>query len=264
MPWFELFAIFTAGVAAGTINTVVGSGSLVTFPTLLAFGFPAITANVSNNIGLVPGGISGTWGYRHELRGQADRIRRLAPMSLAGSVLGAVLLLWLPAVAFGTIVPVLLVAALVLVVLQPRLQARVVAQQAAGPRGAARQGTRPGAARGGLLAAGTFGTGVYGGYFGAAQGVLLLGVLGSLVVEPVQRLNALKNLLSLVVNSVAALTFVVVAREHIDPWAAGLVAAGSLLGGVLGARFGRRLPPTVLRVLIVLVGLLAIARVSMG
>ncbi|MGN6610803.1 MAG: sulfite exporter TauE/SafE family protein [Angustibacter sp.] len=254
MPWYELLAIFAAGVAAGTINTIVGSGSLITFPTLLAFGFPPVTANVSNNIGMVPGGVSGTWGYRRELSGQGPLIRRLVPMSLLGSVTGALLLLWLPAAAFQAIVPVLLAISLVLVVLQPRLQARVLARHADPDVGHSRW-HQP------LLLGGTYGAGAYGGYFGAAQGVLLMGLLGSLVPESMQRLNAVKNVLSLVVNSVAAVTFAIVARDHIDPAAVGLVAAGSLVGGLLGARFGRRLPPTVLRGLIVVVGLVAIARV---
>jgi uncharacterized protein len=257
VPWFELVAVFAAGVAAGTINTIVGSGSLITFPTLLAFGFPPVTANVSNNIGMVPGGVSGSWGYRGELAGQAPLVRRLLPMSLIGSIAGALLLLWLPAAAFQTIVPVLLGISVVLVVLQPRLQARVLARQQL-PGGGHSRLHRP------LLLGGTFGAGAYGGYFGAAQGVLLMGLLGSLVPESMQRLNAVKNVLALVVNSVAAVVFMVVAREHVDGPAVALVAAGSLVGGVLGARFGRRLPPAVLRALIVVVGVVAIVRVVSG
>lgn len=255
MPWYELVAIAAAGVAAGTINTIVGSGSLITFPTLLAFGFPPVTANVSNNIGMVPGGVSGTWGYRRELAGLAGLVRRLVPMSLVGSVAGALLLLWLPAEAFQAIVPVLLAISVVLVLVQPRLQRRLQRRIDGDPD--AGQGRWHGP----LLLGGTFGAGVYGGYFGAAQGVLLMGHLGSLVPEPLQRLNAVKNVLALVVNSVAAVTFLVVARHHVDPAAVGLVAAGSLVGGVLGARFGRRLPPRVLRWVIVVVGVVAIAKV---
>lgn len=254
MPWYELVAIAAAGVAAGTINTIVGSGSLITFPTLLAFGFPPVTANVSNNIGMVPGGVSGTWGYRRELAGQSRLVRRLVPMSLLGSVTGALLLLWLPAEAFQAIVPVLLALSVILVLVQPRLQRRLQRRIDDPELGHGRW-------HGPVLLGGTFGAGAYGGYFGAAQGVLLMGHLGSLVPEPLQRLNAVKNVLALVVNSVAAITFLVVAREHVDPAAVGLVAAGSMVGGVLGARFGRRLPPTVLRWVIVVVGVVAIAKV---
>jgi uncharacterized membrane protein YfcA len=256
--WLEVVAIFAAGIAAGTINTIVGSGTLITFPTLLAFGFPPVVANISNNIGLVPGGVSGTWGYRRELEGQQPRLLQLAPMSLMGSVAGALLLLSLPAEAFATIVPVLLAIALVLVVVQPRLQAALQARRE-------RRGDRPDShAHRISLRGGTFGAGVYGGYFGAAQGVLLVGLLGSLLPESLQRLNALKNLLSLIVNAVAAVTFATVAFDRIDWRVVGLISAGSVLGGMLGARVGRRLHPSVLRAMIVVVGVVAIVRIVTG
>lgn len=254
MPWYELVAIAVAGTAAGTINTIVGSGSLITFPTLLAFGFPPVTANVSNNIGLVPGGISGMWGYRRELAGQSRLVRRLVPMSLVGSVTGALLLLWLPAAAFKAIVPVLLAVSVVLVLIQPRLQRRLQRRIKDPDVGHGRWHAP-------VLLGGTLGAGVYGGYFGAAQGVLLMGLLGSLVPESLQRLNAVKIVLALVANSVAAIAFLAVARDHVDPAAVALIAVGSLVGGSLGARFGRRLPPTALRWVIVVVGVVAIVKV---
>lgn len=255
MDWIEALAIFAAGVAAGTINTVVGSGTLITFPTLLAFGYAPVTANISNNIGLVPGGVSGSFGYREELRGQRGRILRLGPMSLLGSVTGAVLLLVLPAEAFVTIVPVLLGISLVLVIIQPWVQRKL--QERRDRDGEA----EPGRGHGVLVAVSTYGAGVYGGYFGAAQGILLIGLLGILLPEPLQRLNALKNVLSLIVNSVAAVTFALLAFGRIDWAVVGLIAIGSLLGGFLGAGVGRRLPAVVLRVLIVVVGLVAIWRI---
>ncbi|MFL6170404.1 MAG: sulfite exporter TauE/SafE family protein [Ornithinibacter sp.] len=257
MPWYEILAIALAGVAAGAINAVVGSGTLITFPTLLAFGFPPVTANVSNNIGLVPGGVSATWGYREELTGQRRRIGMLAPMSLLGAVTGALLLLRLPEAAFRGIVPVLLAISLVLVLVQPRMQAAVAAHRE-------RHGTTAGRGHDILAMVGTYLAGVYGGYFGAAQGVLLIGILGSLLPEPLQRVNALKNLLSLVVNGVAALVFVLVAFDRIDWGVVALIACGSLVGGFLGARFGRRLPPAALRALIVVVGAVAIGRIVTG
>lgn len=252
MDWVEALAIFAAGIAAGTINAVVGSGTLITFPTLLAFGYPPVTANVSNNIGLVPGGASGSFGYREELRGQRGRILRLGPMSLLGSVTGAVLLLVLPAEAFVTIVPVLLGISLVLVVIQPWMQRTLQDRREQNGE------SEPGRAHGVLVAISTYGAGVYGGYFGAAQGVLLIGLLGSLLPESLQRLNALKNVLSLIVNAVAAVTFSVLAFGRIDWAVVGLIAGGSLLGGFIGAGVGRRLPVVVLRSLIVVVGLVAI------
>lgn len=248
-------AIVGAGVAAGTINTIVGSGSLITFPTLLALGYPALPANISNNIGLVPGGASGAWGYRHELHGMAPWLRRLVPASLLGGLLGATLLLVLPASAFRAVVPVLVAVALVLVVVQPRLAARAAARRAA-----AAEAGRAAPEHRGVMTTGVFGAGVYGGYFGAAQGVLVLGLLGGLLPESMQRLNALKNVLSTVVNATAAVTFAAVAWHRIDWAVVGLIAVGSIIGGQVGARVGRRLSPVALRWVIVVVGVVAIVR----
>lgn len=250
-PW-EAFGVFAAGIGAGTINTIVGSGTLITFPVLLAVGLPPVTANVSNTLGLVPGSISGGYGYRRELVGQRDRLLRLGTASLLGGTLGAVLLLILPADAFEAIVPVLIGIALLLVVLQPWL-ARTVAARRTGPI----------RADGGVaLLLGVFATGVYGGYFGAAQGVLLLGLMGLLLNDDLQRINATKNILATVVNGVAAIIFLI--EAHIDWTAALLIAAGSVIGGQIGSRVGRRLPPTALRGLIVVVGLTAIAKLLIG
>jgi uncharacterized protein len=240
-------ALAAAGMAAGTINTVVGSGTLITFPVLLAFGYAPVTANVTNTLGLVPGSASGAYGYRDELRGQWRRTRRLAYASLTGGVCGAVLLLVLPPSAFKAIVPAFIAVALVLVVLQPRLTAWLDA------RGRERT---PHA--GSVVMLSVFATGVYGGYFGAAQGILLLAILGLGLPEPLQRVNAVKNVLAGLVNLVAAVVFIFVA--HIAWDAAALIAVGAGLGGVVGARVGRRLPPAVLRGVIVVVGVSAIAQ----
>lgn len=248
MTFVEIVAILLAGVAAGTINTVVGSGTLIMFPTLLALGVPPVTANVSNTVGLVPGTLSGAIGYRRELAGQRRRLLRLGPASLTGGVVGAILLLVLPSKAFDTIVPVLIGIGVLLVVLGPTIGRKVAARAAA---------------RGGLPEHGAWwvwpavwGTGVYGGYFGAAQGVLLMAVLGIGVDDDLQRHNATKNVLALIVNGVAALVFIVVA--DVDWSVAGLIAVGSIVGGQLGATVGRRLPPLALRLVIVAVGLTAL------
>jgi uncharacterized membrane protein YfcA len=240
--------IALAGLGAGAINTIVGSGTLITFPTLILLGYPPLLANVSNNLGLVPGAVSGTIGYRRELIGQGWRVRWLAPASLAGGTLGAVALLVLPESAFDTIVPVLIILSLIGVVVQPwlrdRLQGRV--------DGAS--GTRPST----VLITGVFLAGIYGGYFGAAQGVLLIALLGILAADELQRLNATKNVLAMLVNAVAAVIFVVAAE--IDWAVAGLIAVGSTIGGQVGATLGRRMPPTVLRGVIVVVGSVAVWR----
>lgn len=253
----EAALILLAGIAAGTINTVVGSGTLVTFPTLLFFGYPPVMANVSNSVGLVAGGLSGSWGYRHELRGMRSTLVRWTPMSFLGGVVGAGLLLVLDPAAFQAIVPALIALGVLLVVVGPRLTAWTAAHR--GGSGSAALGEHS-PRRAALLLVGVFGTAVYGGYFGAAQGVILMGILTTLTSEALQSLNGIKNVLSTIVNAVAAATFILVAPEQVNWSVAGLVAAGSLIGGVVGSRVGRRLPPAVLRSVIVVIGVVAIVR----
>jgi uncharacterized membrane protein YfcA len=240
MSFGEIVAIACAGLAAGTINTVVGSGTLITFPVLLAFGYAPVTANVSNTIGLVPGSISGAVGYRSELAGQRGRAIRLGTMSLLGGVTGAVLLLVLPAAAFKAIVPVFIALALVLVLLQPRIRDHLAERRIDAIH-----------ERGLVVALAIYLTGVYGGYFGAAQGILLLGILGVTLAQDLHRTNALKN-------GVAGVYFIFAA--HVDWAPAAIIAATSIIGAQLGARYGRRLPPIALRALIVVVGVTAIVR----
>jgi len=250
MTGLEMLAVLLAGAAAGTVNTIVGSGTLITFPVLLAVGYPPVLANVSNTVGLFPGSISGAIGYRTELAGQRARLVGLGVASVLGGLTGAILLLKLPPGAFRAIVPVLIGIALVLVVLQPRLARRL----AEGPELDATP------ARGGpALHAGVYGAGIYGGYFGAAQGVLLIGLLGVFLREDLQRINAAKNVLAGLVNGTAAVVFVVV--SDIAWAAAGLIAVGSVIGAQLGASIGRRLPRPVLRGLIVAVGVIAIVMI---
>ncbi len=252
MPWSDVLLVVLAGIGAGTINTIVGSGTLITFPTLLLLGVPAVTANISNNIGLVPGGLTGSIGYRSELRGAAPTLRRLVPASLLGAVVGALLLLVLDPALFRAIVPVLILVGVVLVLVGPRVSVWAERRRAAGTSSVAGH-TR-------AMQAGVLGTGVYGGYFGAAQGIILMGVLGSLSSEPIQRLNGYKNVLATVVNAVAALVFILVARDRIDWLVVVLIAVGSIIGGVIGSTVGRRLPPNVLRAVIVVIGVVAFVR----
>lgn len=251
MSLLEALLIGLAGLAAGTINTVVGSGTLITFPTLLAFGVPPVTANVSNTIGLVPGSLSGAIGYRRELAGQRARVLRLAVASLVGGLAGGVLLLVLDEDAFAAIVPVLILLGLILVVLQPRISAWVARRHEA-------LGSHPRGVTGAWWVwPAVLVTGVYGGYFGAAQGVLLMAVLGIGITESLQRLNAVKNVLALLANAAAGVLFVVVA--DVDWTVVALIGVGSIIGGQIGATVGRRLPDPVLRVTIVVVGLTALA-----
>jgi uncharacterized protein len=332
----QALAIFAAGLAAGTINTVVGSGTLITFPTLLAFGYPPVLANVSNNVGLVPGVASGVYGYRSELGGQRRRLIRLGSASVCGGLVGAILLLTLPQSAFKDIVPALIGLAVVMVIIQPRLAEWVAGRQraraaavtpdgagtggdadptgasaAGGGSSAVADGPSPGLAAGrtsavtvaggtGAVAGGTSGVavaggtgavavaggtsgvavadrpaaaeaiggpvlwvlvflaGIYGGYFGAAQGVLLIGMLGIALNDSLQRINAAKNVLAGLVNGLAAVVFIL--ATHVDWGVAGLIAAGSIIGGQVGARIGKRLPPWGLRVLIVCVGTAALIK----
>ncbi|MCL2585625.1 MAG: sulfite exporter TauE/SafE family protein [Streptosporangiales bacterium] len=284
------------------INVVVGSGTLITFPVLLAFGFPSVLANVSNNIGLVPGSLSGAYGYRAELSGQRDRIIKLGSASLLGGLVGAVLLLTLPKNAFQAIVPVLIVIALIMVVIQPRLARWVAARKIrlqvvnSGPDRDSSDGSGPagpvsgGPAAGGPVPGGSvsgggvatavapapapapakvdtggpllwilvFCTGVYGGYFGAAQGVLLIGLLGVALDDGLQRINAVKNILAALVNGVAAILFICV--SHVAWIPALLIAIGSIIGGQVGAKVGRKLPPWGLRAIIIVVGIVALAK----
>jgi uncharacterized membrane protein YfcA len=247
MGVLEAIAIFAAGVAAGTINSVVGSGTLITFPVLLAFGYAPVVANVSNTVGLVPGNASGAVGYRRELADQRSRAIPLACMSLTGAGIGAALLLTLPASAFKEIVPVFIAMALILIVFQPRI-AKWLAARGGGVTDRA----------GPLATAGVFAAGVYGGYFGAAQGILVLSILSLSVDDSLTRLNALKVVLVGIANLVSGLVFIFFA--HVAWAAAGLIAGGSVIGGLLGARVGRRLSPEVLRGVIVVVGIVAIVR----
>ncbi len=251
-----MILIGLAGVAAGAINAVVGSGTLVTFPTLVALGFPPVTATMSNAVGLVAGSVSGTWGYRRELRGQWDRLAWQIPASFVGAGLGAWLLLHLPDKVFAEVVPVLLIIALSLMVVGPRIQAWARTRAEASGRSI----DHVSASRMTALVVATFAIGVYGGYFTAAQGIMLIAAMGALLPEDLQRMNAAKNLLALVVNVVAALAYTVGAFDRVSWTAAGLIAAGSLLGGFLGAHYGRRLSPTALRAVIVIVGLIGLYR----
>jgi uncharacterized membrane protein YfcA len=256
MSWLQAVLVLFAGMAAGTVNAIVGSGTLITFPVLLAVGYSPVVANVSNTVGLAPGSISAALGYRAELAGQGRRLKVLGLASLAGGITGGVLLLTLPENAFRAIVPVLIALSCVLVVVQPWLTKRLAMAERRQEHG------------GVALFAGVFLAGVYGGYFGAAQGVLLIALLGLFLDEHMQRVNAAKNVLAAIVNTVAAVLFIVVSifnpGSQVAWLAAVLIAGGSVIGGQIGARIGRRTRPGVLRGLVVVVGIVAIVQIVRG
>jgi uncharacterized protein len=247
MSVFEGIAVVAVGFLAGSVNTIVGSGSLITFPTLLAFGYSPVTANVSNTVGITFGSVSGAIGYRRELRGQRRRVLLLGSASFVGGLTGGILLLTLPSSVFDAVVPVLILIACALVIVQPRLSEWVAKRRDA-----------PVEHGGPALYACVLATGVYGGYFGAAQGVILLALLGIFIADDLQRLNGVKNVLALIANGVAAVLFVFSA--HVVWEVAALLAVGSIVGGQVGAQVGRRLAAPVLRVCIVIVGLVAAIR----
>ncbi|WP_104198438.1 sulfite exporter TauE/SafE family protein [Cryobacterium sp. M15] len=248
MTLLEGAIILVAGIAAGIINVVAGAGTLITFPTLLALGVPPITANVSNTVGLVPGSVAGAYGYRRELKSQWRPVAWMAVFSAVGGVTGGLLLLILPEEAFSVVVPYLLLLAAMLSAVQPKV-ARYVRRKA--PEGATTD-TRP--ITFGLVL-GILGTGVYGGYFGAAQGVVLLALLGILWSTDIHRANGAKNVLAGMANLVSAIIFI--SSGTVDWVIALLIGVGSAFGGWIGARIGRRLSAPVLRTILVVVALTA-------
>ncbi len=244
--------VFIAGLWAGTINAVVGSGTLVTFPVLIALGITPVVASMSNAMGLVAGGAAGAFGYRRELKGRRRQLLRLLPASLLGGISGAWLLLHLPEEVFHYVAPVLLVLALLMVVFQPRLQGWVRNREE-NPEHAVRDKRH-----GVLLVVLVYLAGVYGGYFVAAQGILLVGILGVFLTGTMQNANAMKNILVLGVNLVAAVSYLLFAFDRINWLVVLLIAVSSSIGGLVGAKVGRRLSPTVLRAVIFVLGLVAL------
>lgn len=230
----------TAGFLAGALNAAAGGGSLISFPALIAVGYPPLTANVTNNIAVAPGYVTGATGYRRELRGQGHRILPLTVASAIGSLVGVGLILISSQSAFESIVPFLVLAACVLLALQPAITRRL--EEHSGDR------DRPGS---GVLAGQALAA-VYGGYFSAALGVVVLAVLGLAFDDTLQRLNALKALLQLIIGAVSAVGFALVTPVA---WTAvAVVAPASVVGGEVGARLARRVSDRALRVGIVTYG----------
>ena len=240
VPASHVVLIVLAGVGAGIFNGVAGGGSLISFPILLALGYPALTANITNTVGIWPGYLASAAGYRREIGDQSHRLARLTPVALAGGVAGALLLLTTSPATFDDVVPWLVLGAAALFAAQPALR-RVLDRGSAHPR------TRPV-----LLVAGVFAASVYGGYFGAAMGVMFLAVLGLALPLSIAHTSGLRAVLSMIVNGVAAVVFLV--HGGLAWEAVGLLAAGSLVGGYVGARVALALPAPALRVIVVVIG----------
>jgi uncharacterized membrane protein YfcA len=250
----DVLTVAAAGLGAGFVNGAAGGGSLVSYPLLLATGLPARTANVTNTVGILTGYVGGAIGFRDHLRSQRQRLRELTPIAVAGGVAGAVLLLVTSESAFKAIVPVLILGACLLFALQPIVR-RGLVERRTHRAGEPRASTR----RLGVLAlASVFAAAVYGGYFGAGIGVILLAILGIVLDEPLPSVNGLRGVLSLVVNVVAALVFAFGA--DVDWPVAAVLSATCLVGGYAGARVSLRLPDHVLRVVVITFGLAAVAR----
>jgi hypothetical protein len=235
LPHIALLVI--AGLGAGVVNAIAGGGSLITFPTLLAVGLPPVAANVTNSTAVCPGYLASVAGSRRDLGGQAGLLRRIVPTAVVGGVAGCALLLATPARAFELVVPFLVLGATAVLAFQRRLRAVV---------------GHPATPRRGALQAIVFAGAVYGGYFGAALGVMLVAALGLVLDETLNRVNAVKNVLSAVVGLVTVVVFA--AFGPVDWVAVAILAPATVVGGYAGARLARRLPAAVLRALIVTFG----------
>ena len=240
MPASHVVLIVLAGVGAGIFNGVAGGGSLISFPILLALGYPALTANITNTVGIWPGYLASAAGYRREIGDQVHRLARLAPVALAGGVAGALLLLTTSPATFDDVVPWLVLGAAALFAAQPALRRAL-------DRGSSHPRTRPA-----LLVAGVFAASVYGGYFGAAMGVMFLAVLGLALPVSLAHTSGLRAVLSMIVNGIAAVVFII--HGGLAWEAVGLLAVGSLVGGYIGARVALALPAPALRLVVVVIG----------
>ncbi|MFC4064031.1 sulfite exporter TauE/SafE family protein [Actinoplanes subglobosus] len=237
----EIFLLVVAGVAAGAVNAIAGGGSLITFPALIATGLPSVEANVTNSISVFPGYVSSVAGSRADLAGQGRRLRATVPSAVLGAVAGCALLLLTPARAFEVVVPFLVLGAAATLAFQERLRALVGHPRSMSPRRAAV-----------TLRAVVFVGAIYGGYFGAALGVMYVAALALVVDEPLKRINALKNVLSATVGLVTLLVFAAFAT--VDWAAAATLAPATIIGGYAGARLARRLSQRVLKLVIVTFG----------
>ena len=260
-PLLRGAAVVGAGFLAGGLNVVVGAGTLASFPILVLLGFPPLTATMANTIGIVPGSLSGVLVYRRELRAHYRVTGLLLPSSSAGGVTGALLLLHLSVDIFAAVIPWLIGIGTLLVLSGPAIKNRIGRVAATDDVDAT-----PFPRRGSKVASvvGAFLLGVYGGYFSAAQGILLVALLGITTTLLMQELNAVKNASVAAVNIIAATVFIFVSPELISWPIVALVALGSILGGLVGGRFARRLPAGLFRGFVVIVGITTVTAIVLS
>lgn len=239
--------IATAGFLAGALNAAAGGGTLITFPVLVWLGIPPITANISSSVGLLPGYLGGGLAYRRELKVQKSRIKTFSIVSIVGGVIGAFLLLSTSSAVFSGIVPFLVLGSAGLLAIQPPMSAFLKKRQLAKGRDESTSATKPVVS--GWAQIGVFIGAIYGSYFGAGLGVMLLAVLAFTVEDKLQNLNGLKTLLSLLINFIGVVVFV--STGSLDWGVVGVIAPAAFLGGTIGGSLARRLPPVVLRLVVV-------------
>lgn len=253
----EWLLILLGGYLAGTINVMVGAGTLISFPIMVALGVPPLTATMSNTVGIVPASFTGTLVYRKEIGTHRGLVKKLLPASIAGALLGALLLMSFSGDVFSQVVPWLILLSTVLVVLSPIIKNQIAKRQNSKQNVTPRVDhfvSTPAFIIGIIL---IFFTGTYGAYFSAAQGVLFIGIMGIVTTLSMQNINALKNLTTMFVNAIAAGMYIIFAWETIS-WPLILVLAiGATLGGITGGKFAKRLSPTLLRAFVVVVGTIA-------
>lgn len=235
----EIAFLLGAGLLAGVVNALAGGGTLVSFPALMALGYPSITASVTNAVALWPGYLGGVLGYRRELEGQRPIAVRLAATSMVGACAGSVLLLLTPGRLFDQLVPALIAFASLALLVQPWLRDRLKTDPGDGPSR--------------MIYVGAFLGGCYGAYFNGGMGVVLLAALGLFLHDSLHRVNALRAVLALAISTVAVVAYALFGPVQ---WVAvAIIAPASLVGGLLGTRLARLMPPAVLRAVVVTFGL---------
>jgi uncharacterized membrane protein YfcA len=259
MTFLDGVLLALAGLSAGIANTIAGGGSLLAFPVLVAVGYGAVAANVTTTVSLCPGYLSGALSYRAELVEQRSRLVAFAPFAVAGAAAGTVLLLEAPPGVFKAVVPYLVLLAVALLALQPRIAGWVQARRAVAVAAGAEARAEHHATS---LRVIVFLAGLYGGYFGGGLGVIMVAVFGIFLVASAQEVNGLKNAMSVIINLAALVGFA--AFGPVAWEAVAVVGPASLVGGIVGGRLAKRLSATRLRAAVIIFGVLAGIRLLIG